>query len=245
METKERPEEGGSRSGMDRRSFLVAGGGTLAAGLALGLGAAGAPAAAEDPFKLPPLPYASDALEPSIDKATMEIHHGKHHQAYITNLNKALAGRPEASKPIEEILRGIESLPAEIRTAVRNHGGGHHNHSLFWTSMKPHGGGDPAGKLGDALKSAFGGVDKFKAAFTDAATKHFGSGWAWLVSKGGKLEVLSLPNQDSPLMQGAAPLLGLDVWEHAYYLKYQNRRPEYITAWWSVVNWDEVAKRLA
>ena len=229
---------------LDRRTFIVAGGGALAAGLLLP-GAAGAQEKAAGPYQVPPLPYPPDALEPSIDKATMEIHHGKHHAAYVTNLNKALADHPDlARKPVEDLLKGFNQLPEAIKTAVRNHGGGHHNHSLFWTGMKPHGGGDPKGKLGDAIKSTFGGFDKFKEKFTETATKQFGSGWAWLVSRGGTLEIVGAPNQDSPLAQGQTPLLGLDVWEHAYYLKYQNRRPEYIAAWWNVVNWDEVAKRL-
>jgi Fe-Mn family superoxide dismutase len=245
--------DSGSSRAIGRRRFLEAG---ISAGLAAGAGAlAGglflaAPAAAAgeegDPgFSLPPLPYPVDALEPSIDKTTMEIHHGKHHAAYVANLKKALAGHPDLlSKPVDELLRSLEKLPEAVRTAVRNQGGGHHNHSLFWPSMKPHGGGEPAGDLASALQSAFGGFEKFKTAFSEAAAKHFGSGWAWLLDRQGRLEIASLPNQDSPLSSGATPLLGLDLWEHAYYLRYQNRRPDYIAAWWQVVNWDEVTKRL-
>jgi Fe-Mn family superoxide dismutase len=194
--------------------------------------------------ELPRLPYAYDALEPHIDARTMEIHHTKHHQAYITNLNAALDKAPELQKKsLEELLRGIESVPEAIRTAVRNHGGGHANHTLFWQIMAPNGGGEPAGKLGAALQATFGGFAKFKEQFTAAAGGRFGSGWAWLVAKGGALSIESSANQDSPLMDGKTPILGLDVWEHAYYLKYQNRRPDYIAAWWNVVRWDEVARR--
>jgi Fe-Mn family superoxide dismutase len=227
---------------LDRRAFLVAGTGALAAGLVL-RGAT----AAEGPegYQVPPLPYAYDALEPSIDKMTMEIHHDKHHAAYVTNLNKALADHPDlAKKPVVDLLRGFNQLPEAIKVAVRNHGGGHANHTLFWTSMKPQGGGEPKGKLGEGIKSTFGGFDKFKEKFSEAATKVFGSGWAWLVARNGTLEILSTPNQDSPILQNYVPILGLDVWEHAYYLKYQNRRPEYISAWWNVVNWEEADKRL-
>ena len=228
---------------VDRRVFLAAAGGALAAGaLAPDLLAQGA----ATPHALPPLPYAKDALEPAIDAATMEIHHGRHHNTYIVNLNKALADNAETAKiPLATLLSDLSKVPEAIRGVVRNHGGGHHNHSLFWTSMKPKGGGDPTGALGDAVKATFGGFDKFKAAFSDGALKVFGSGWEWLVKKGGKLELVGTPNQDSPLSQGATPLLGIDVWEHAYYLKYQNKRADYIAAWWSVVNWDEVAKRFA
>jgi superoxide dismutase, Fe-Mn family len=201
----------------------------------------------EPRHSLPKLPYDFAALEPHIDAQTMQIHHGKHHQAYITNLNNALAKHPELlDKTVEDLLRGINTVPEDIRTAVRNHGGGHHNHSLFWTVMAPAGkggGGEPSGKLADALKRTFGDFTKFKELFTNAATAQFGSGWAWLTLANGKLEISGRPNQDSPLMDSKVPVLGLDVWEHAYYLKYQNRRPEYITAWWNVVNWEEVARR--
>lgn len=197
-------------------------------------------------FTLPPLPYPEDALEPYIDKTTMQIHHDKHHGAYVTNLNKALESAPELQKKsIEDLLRDIQSVPESIRTAVRNNGGGHANHSLFWNLMKPNGGGSPTGDVQQVITSNFGGFDGFKEKFTAAATGRFGSGWAWLVKDGsGKFEILSTANQDSPIMDGKKPILGLDVWEHAYYLKYQNRRPEYITAWWNVVNWDEVNKQL-
>jgi len=199
-------------------------------------------------FTLPPLPYAPDTLEPYIDKMTMEIHHGKHHQAYVTNLNKALESAPDlANKSLPELLaNNCAVVPEAIRTAVRNNGGGHANHSMFWTIMAaPGGSAAPGGALADAINSAFGGFDQFKEKFNAAATTRFGSGWAWLLKKGGKLEIVSTANQDSPLMEGVEPVMGLDVWEHAYYLKYQNRRPEYIGAWWSVVNWKEIEKRFA
>jgi Fe-Mn family superoxide dismutase len=198
------------------------------------------------PFQLPSLPYAPDALEPHIDKATMEIHHGKHHNAYVTNLNKALESAPDlGNKSIEELLaNNCAAVPENIRTAVRNNGGGHVNHSTFWKIMGPNGGGAPAGEVADAIQSTFGGFDAFKEKFNAAATTRFGSGWAWLVKSGNKLDVISTANQDSPLMEGQFPVMGLDVWEHAYYLKYQNRRPDYITAWWNVVNWQEVNRRL-
>ena len=196
------------------------------------------------PHTLPPLPYDFAALEPHIDTQTMQIHHGKHHQAYVNNLNAALDKHPEwHQKSLDELLRGIAGVPEDIRTAVRNNGGGHHNHSLFWTSMAPKAGGEPSGKLADAIGTTLGGFAKFKESFTAAATTRFGSGWAWLAMSGGKLEVYSTANQDSPLMDAKIPLLGLDVWEHAYYLKYQNRRPDYITAWWNLVNWPEIARR--
>ena len=196
--------------------------------------------------ELPPLPYGYDALEPHIDARTMEIHHTKHHQAYITKLNGALEGHADLQQlTVTDLLAKIDRVPEKIRTAVRNHGGGHANHSLFWQIMAPGGGGKPGGKLADAIKSAFGGFDGFKQAFSDAAANRFGSGWAWLVAQQGKLTVESSANQDSPLMDGKVPILGLDVWEHAYYLKYQNRRPDYIAAWWNVVNWDEVAQRFS
>ncbi len=192
------------------------------------------------PFTLPALPYAPDALEPFIDKMTMEIHHGKHHNAYVTNLNKAVESAPElADKSIEELLaNNLAIVPEGIRTAVRNNGGGHYNHSLFWTLMAAPGGASaPSGALADAITAAFGSFDTFKEKFAAAGVGRFGSGWAWLISKGGKLEIVSTPNQDSPVMEGISPILGCDVWEHAYYLKYQNRRPDYLAAWWSVVNW--------
>jgi len=196
-------------------------------------------------FTLPQLPYAADALEPHIDKMTMEIHHGKHHNAYVTNLNKALESAPDlAGKSLEELLaNNCAIVPENIRTAVRNNGGGHANHSMFWTIMGPHAGGDPSGELADAINSTFGGFAAFKEKFNAAATTRFGSGWAWLVEGGGKLDIISSANQDSPIMEGKFPVMGLDVWEHAYYLKYQNRRPDYIGAWWNVVNWAEVLKR--
>ena len=193
---------------------------------------------------LPPLPYPSDALEPHIDKQTMEIHHGKHHNAYVTNLNAALEKHPQLqSKSIEDLLRGINSVPEDIRTAVRNNGGGHANHSMFWQIMGPKAGGAPSGAIADAIKSAFGSFDKFKEEFKKAGVGRFGSGWAWLIDNGGKLTIESSANQDSPLMENKKVVMGLDVWEHAYYLKYQNRRPDYIGAWWNVVNWDAVNKR--
>ena len=194
------------------------------------------------PWTLPPLPFPSDALEPHIDKQTMEIHHGKHHNAYVTNLNKAISeGAPTLDgKPLHEILaNNLAIVPDKIKTAVRNNGGGHHNHSLFWEILNPAGkpGTAPVGNLAQAITRDLGGFDKFKEAFTTAATTRFGSGWAWLIKKGQKVEVISTANQDSPIMDGAFPVIGLDVWEHAYYLKYQNRRPDYIGAWWNVVNW--------
>jgi superoxide dismutase, Fe-Mn family len=200
-------------------------------------------------FTLPALPYAADALEPHIDAKTMEIHHGKHHQAYITNANKALEGTPWADKSVDELIRGLDQLPADKQGPVRNNAGGHANHSLFWTVMGPDKGGTPSGDLGRAIDAAFGSFDKFKEAFAQAGATRFGSGWAWLVVKDGKLAVCSTANQDSPLMPAAfgggqgTPILGLDVWEHAYYLNYQNRRPDYIAAFWNVVDWDAVAKR--
>lgn len=194
---------------------------------------------------LPALPYAYDALEPHIDAKTMEIHHSRHHQTYVTNLNAALADLPElAALPLEALLARIDSLPAQVQGAVRNHGGGHANHSLFWQVMSPQGGGEPAGELAAAILRDLGGLEAFKQAFTQAALSRFGSGWAWLVVDGrGKLQVVSSANQDSPLMEGLTPILGLDVWEHAYYLKYQNKRPDYIAAFYNVIDWDEVARR--
>jgi superoxide dismutase, Fe-Mn family len=195
-------------------------------------------------FTLPALPYANDALEPHIDARTMEIHHTKHHQAYVNNLNAAIEKAPElASKSLDDLMRGINSVPEAVRGAVCNNGGGHWNHSLFWQLMGPGKGGEPSGKLADAIKAAFGDFSKFKEQFAAAGVGRFGSGWAWLVTDGGKLSITSTPNQDNPLMDGKTAILGLDVWEHAYYLKYQNRRPDYIAAWWNVVNWDAVAER--
>ena len=195
-------------------------------------------------FTLPPLPYDYAALEPYIDAQTMQIHHGKHHQAYVTNLNAALKDYPDLqSKTIEELLRGIQQVPEAIRTAVRNNGGGHYNHTLFWAIMKPGGPPAPSGPLAEAITGTFGSVDALKARVNDAGLKRFGSGWAWLVLSNGKLEVVSTANQDCPLMDGQFPVLGVDVWEHAYYLKYQNRRADYLQAWWNVLNWDEVLRR--
>jgi len=200
------------------------------------------------PFSLPPLPYPTDALEPHIDKMTMEIHHGKHHNAYVTNLNKALESAPNlASKTIEELLaNNCAIVPDNIKTAVRNNGGGHINHSMFWTIMGPKAGGQPSGTLADAIKSAFGGFDQFKEKLNNAGVTRFGSGWAWLIrDSSGKLDIISTANQDSPIMEGKFPVMGVDVWEHAYYLKYQNRRPDYLGACWNVVNWPAIEKRFA
>ena len=196
-------------------------------------------------FTLPPLPYAHDALEPHIDKMTMEIHHGKHHNAYVTNLNKALESAPDLqNKSLEELLaNNCAIVPENIRTAVRNNAGGHINHSMFWQIMKPNGGGAPTGNVASAINGAFGSFDAFKEKVNAAGAARFGSGWAWLVKSGSGIEVISTANQDSPVMEGKSPVLGVDVWEHAYYLKYQNRRPDYLAAWWNVVNWDEVEKR--
>jgi Fe-Mn family superoxide dismutase len=194
---------------------------------------------------LPPLPYPADALEPHIDKQTMEIHHGKHHNAYVTNLNAALEKHPELqSKSAEELIKGINSVPEDIRTAVRNNGGGHVNHTMFWQIMGPNAGGAPTGAIADAINGSFGSFDAFKEQFAKAGVGRFGSGWAWVVDQGGKLAIESTPNQDNPMMDGKKPVFGIDVWEHAYYLKYQNRRPDYISAWWDVVNWAEINKRL-
>jgi Fe-Mn family superoxide dismutase len=198
------------------------------------------------PYSLPDLPYAYDALEPHIDARTMEIHHSKHHQAYINNVNAALDGTDLADKCIVELMKALSSVPADIQGAVRNNGGGHANHSLFWTVMSPDGGGDPSGDLADAINAAFGSVGAMREKFNKAAATQFGSGWAWLsVGDDGKLFVEGTPNQDTPLSAGRIPILGLDVWEHAYYLNYQNRRPDYVAAFWNVVNWDEVARRFA
>jgi superoxide dismutase, Fe-Mn family len=195
-------------------------------------------------FTLPPLPYDFSALEPHIDAKTMEIHHDKHHQAYVNNLNAAIEKAPElASKSLDDLMKNVNSLPEAVRTAVRNNGGGHWNHSMFWQIMAPKAGGEPGGKVGDAIRKSFGDFAKFREQFAAAAAGRFGSGWAWLVNSGGKLSITSTPNQDNPLMDGQRAILGVDVWEHAYYLKYQNRRPDYVNAWWNVVNWGEVEKR--
>ncbi len=196
------------------------------------------------PFTLPPLPYAFDALEPYIDAQTMQIHHDKHHAAYVANLNKAVAQFPElGKKPVEDLLKDLNAVPETVRTAIRNQGGGHYNHSLFWQIMNKNGGGEPSGELSKAIDKKFGSFGAFKDQFTKAAVGQFGSGWAWLVSDGGELKIEATANQDSPVSKGQKPLLGLDVWEHAYYLKYQNRRPEYVAAWFNVVNWDSVSQR--
>jgi superoxide dismutase, Fe-Mn family len=195
------------------------------------------------PYELPPLPYAHNALEPFIDEQTMQIHHGKHHQTYVNNLNAALEKYPEhQGKPIEQLIADLNAIPEDIRTAVRNNGGGHANHTFFWTIMAPSAGGTPTGRIAEAIDAKFGSFDGFKEAFAKAATTRFGSGWAWLIKSGTGVDVTSTANQDSPLMEGKTPLLGIDVWEHAYYLKYQNKRPDYIAAWWNVVNWDAVNK---
>ena len=195
------------------------------------------------PFTLPDLPYAHDALEPTIDARTMEIHHGKHHQAYVDNANKALAGTEWENASVESVLASLDAMPDEIRTAVRNNAGGHANHSLFWEIMSPDGGGEPEGELKAAIDDLWGSTDELKSAVNDQGVKRFGSGWTWLIYDGTGLAVKSTPNQDSPLIDSDVPLLGIDVWEHAYYLNYQNRRPDYLAAWWNVVNWAEVARR--
>ncbi|HEV2458177.1 MAG TPA: superoxide dismutase [Ktedonobacterales bacterium] len=196
-------------------------------------------------FEVPALPYDYNALEPYIDEETMHLHHDKHHQAYVTNLNNAIQGQSQLeSMSVEDLVRNITQVPESIRAAVRNNAGGHVNHSMFWRIMKPNGGGQPSGALADAINQTFGSFDQLKTQFNDAGAKRFGSGWAWLVmDQAGKLSVISTANQDSPLMDGLSPIMGNDVWEHAYYLKYQNRRPEYLAAWWNVVNWDEIARR--
>jgi len=195
------------------------------------------------PFELPPLPYAFNALEPHIDATTMEIHHDRHHKAYVDNANAALAGTAWENSSVEDVLTSLDQIPEDIRMAVRNNAGGHYNHSLFWEIMGPDGGGAPGGALGAAIDSTFGSLDDLRATVNDAGVKRFGSGWTWLVVSGGALEVMSTPNQDTPLSEGKAPILGIDVWEHAYYLEYQNKRPVYLEAWWNVVNWDAVASR--
>ncbi len=234
---------------MNRRKFLKQVGFSVAGAVAASK--LGSLAFADDPkpteFELPKLPYEYDSLEPHIDAKTMEIHHSKHHAAYVKNLNTALAKHPELHpKSVEELVAGLKSVPEDIRAAVQNNGGGHANHSLFWSVMKKDGGGEPKGDLAKAMEGAFGNFAALKEKMNDAAMKRFGSGWAWLVvGKDGKLVVISTANQDSPLTDGRRPILGVDVWEHAYYLKYQNRRADYLAAWWSVVNWDEVAARFA
>jgi Fe-Mn family superoxide dismutase len=233
---------------LSRRTALIGGGlGLLAASGVLGSQRLDAAEPQQGGvYTLPPLPYGYDALEPHIDARTMEIHHDKHHQAYVTNLNVALKAHPDRQgKPIEDLLKGLASLPEPVRTAVRNNGGGHYNHTLFWAVMKPNGGGEPGGALAAAIAKDLGGFAAFKEAFNKAAATRFGSGWAWLVrGRDGKLSITSTANQDNPVMDGSGtPLVGLDVWEHAYYLKYQNRRPEYVAAWWNTVNWDEVDRR--
>jgi len=197
-------------------------------------------------YELPPLPYAFDALEKAIDAQTMELHHGKHHAAYVNNLNAAIEKHPSLfEKSAEELIRSLDQVPEEIRTAVRNNGGGHVNHTMFWRIMSPNGGGEPTGAIADVINSNFGSFETFKERFNDAGAKRFGSGWVWLVrTKDGKFEVMSTANQDNPMMEGHYPIMGNDVWEHAYYLRYQNRRPEYLKAWWDVVNWEEINKRL-
>jgi Fe-Mn family superoxide dismutase len=197
------------------------------------------------PYSVPPLPYAYDALEPHIDKATMEFHHDKHHQAYVDKVNAALDGTGLAETPIEDVLKDLSKVPADKLGAVKNNGGGHYNHTLFWESMSPDGGGEPDGALGEAIASTFGSFADFKAKLKETGVNQFGSGWSWLVHDGSGLAIVGSANQDSPLSNGSAPLLGVDVWEHAYYLKYQNRRPDYIEAWWNVVDWSRVAERFA
>ena len=197
------------------------------------------------PYSVPPLPYAYDALEPHIDKATMEFHHDKHHQAYVDKVNAALAGTALADTAIEDVLKDLSQVPQDKRTAVQNNGGGHYNHSLFWESMTPGGGGAPDGALAEAIDSVFGSFESFQSSVKETGVNQFGSGWSWLVHNGSELAIVGTPNQDSPISSGSTPLLGVDVWEHAYYLKYQNRRPDYIDAWWNVVNWGKVAERFA
>ncbi len=197
------------------------------------------------PYEVPPLPYAPDALEPHIDAETMSLHHDKHHQAYVDKVNAALEGTEWADRPIEEVLRNLDALPADKQKAVRNNGGGHANHTLFWEWMSPDGGGEPEGELRTAIESTFGSVEDLKKQLNEAAVNQFGSGWAWLVADGGTLSITSTQNQDTPVMEGKSPILGVDVWEHGYYLRYQNRRPDYLAAWWNVVNWPKVAELYA
>src|SRR5688500_13609573 len=231
------------REALQTTTFIAAG--ALVGGPALSSAHAQPAPAPSGPHRLPALPYAFDALEPHIDAQTMQIHHGKHHQAYVTNLNAALEKHPDLQgKSIEDLCRGINTIPEDIRTAVRNNGGGHWNHSMFWKWMAPNAGAAPGGKAADAINAAFGSFDAFKEQWGKAGVGRFGSGWVWLINDGGKLSIASTPNQDNPLMEGKTAILGCDVWEHAYYLKYQNRRPDYITAWWNVVNWAEVNKAL-
>jgi Fe-Mn family superoxide dismutase len=196
-------------------------------------------------YEVPPLPYDYNALEPYIDEETMHLHHDKHHQAYVTNANAALEGTEWADRPVEEVLQNLDSIPSDKQAAVRNNAGGHYNHSLFWEWMSPDGGGEPDGALREALDATFGSFDEFKAALKDAGIKRFGSGWSWLVHDGSGLAIVSTPNQDSPISDGKTPVVGVDVWEHAYYLKYQNRRPDYLDAWWNTVNWPKVAEGFA
>ncbi len=196
-------------------------------------------------YTVPPLPYAYDALEPHIDEATMKVHHDKHHQAYVDKANAALEGTPLAGAAIEDVLKDLSQVPEDKRTAVQNNGGGHYNHSLFWESMSPNGGGAPEGELAQAIDSVFGSFEAFQSSLKEAGVNRFGSGWSWLVHNGSELAIVSTPNQDNPISNGSTPLLGVDVWEHAYYLKYQNRRPDYIDAWWNVVDWDKVAERFS
>ena len=232
---------------MNRRDALKTTGLTVAACAAGSMVTRAAdPSPPGGPFKLPALPYSFDALEPHIDARTMEIHHDKHHAAYVANLNKALAGQSNfGGKSIDDLLKDLNSLPESIRAAVRNQGGGHYNHSLFWMMMKKDGGGEPSGELNRAMEKSFGGFSQFKEKFTETAMKVFGSGWGWLVMDAGALKIISTPNQDAPISQGHHALLGLDLWEHAYYLKHQNRRADYIAAWFNVINWDFVRDRLA
>jgi len=236
-----------SRNSLSRRDVLKVGlaGVAAAGGQLFPLSASLAQGEAPQRFELPPLPYAFDALEPHIDARTMEIHHGKHHAGYTNKLNAALEGTDLVGKPIEEILSDLDAVPEDIRTALRNNGGGYANHNLFWQVMSPDGGGEPSGALAGAINKAFGSFDEFKAAFSATAAGVFGSGWAWLVAEGGALSLASTPNQDTPLMAGDSPILGIDVWEHAYYLNYQNRRPDYISAFFNVINWAQVAENYA
>jgi superoxide dismutase, Fe-Mn family len=239
-------------SGVDRRTFLgksavtLAGAGAAANLLASSTASAQTASSTGGPHRLPKLPYAYNALEPHIDARTMEIHHTKHHQGYVDKLNAALADHPDLAKlPAEELIARLDAVPEAIRTAVQNNGGGHVNHTFFWQIMKPEGGGEPTGELANAINQKFGSTSAMKEALANAAGSRFGSGWAWLVKGADGLEVMSTANQDSPLTQGKTPIIGVDVWEHAYYLKYQNKRPDYVAAWWNVVNWDQAAKNFA